>query len=164
MNSELLAAIFGAIVAGGIQTIIAVCDRRRERDSMVSAIAVEVHAICELIRFRKYIAFLSQMIDEMEADESLIYRPVIDIRQNYFFVFEAIAAKIGQIPASDSRKIVRFYALSRSAIDSAYRDGAMADNDDRNVALENCRQLRGILREILRVGDEVVQIPKNTRG
>jgi len=95
----------------------------------------------------------------MQADPTKILSPTIDIRQNYFPVFESLSPKIGILDKQQVKNIVRFYALCRTAIDSTHADGVMIENDDVELALENVQQLIEILEEALRLGDAIVQFP-----
>jgi hypothetical protein len=160
VSSEVVAAILGALAAGLLQTIVSIIDRRRETESTLVAIASEIDSICRLIRFRQYPHYVNSVLAASAAPDWPITTVVIDIRSNYFSVFEALSHNLGRLKPSQAAKIVNFYAYCKSTIDSALPDGVMVENDDRELAIENLGQIKLLLDTVLCLGDEIVQFPK----
>jgi type II secretory pathway pseudopilin PulG len=156
------AAILGALAAGLLQTVISVIDRKREKEATIVAIASEVKAICDLVRLQRYLPYVSEQLDASAAAEWEIATIVIDIRSNYFSVFESLSHNLGKLEPPQAAKIVSFYCYCKSAIDSAYPDGVMIDNADRDLAVENLRTLKKLLDDLLRLGDEIIQLPNTS--
>ena len=162
--SEIAAALIGAILAGLFQTVDRIIERKREAEAVLTAIASEVDSICRLIRHQRYKEFAQTLVDAIEAgnwDGSTI---VIDLRQNYFAVFEGLVGKIGLIKPANAAQIVNFYAYCRSAIDSTYPDGVHALSDQLPEKAENLISLNSLLTAILSLGDEIVALPKKSSG
>lgn len=153
----LVSVVVGALASGGIQTVLREVDRRREQQSILNAIISEVSIICELIRFRKYLPLLEDVIKYMESMPGSIVNPNADFRGNYFSVFESLSSSLGKVNASQARKIVRFYATCKASVESLRPDGSVQQIQDSTVVLEHHRQLYQLLRQILELGDEIIQ-------
>jgi hypothetical protein len=160
MSSEIVAALLGALAAGLLQTILSYFDRRREAEATLVAIASEVASICRLIRHQNYLGFVAQ---EVEAIHNGVWDGrgvIIDIRCNYFSVFEALSPNLGKIDQSFAAKIVNFYAYCKSAIDSTRPDGPMVADADAQFIAENLESIKILLETVLLLGDEIVQFPR----
>ena len=92
---SILLLLIGALLSGGIQTALGVFDRRREAETILTAIAAEVDAICRLITIQGYKETFDEMSQNIAAETWDGATAVIEIRQNYFAVFESLTAKIG---------------------------------------------------------------------
>ena len=156
----IFAALIGALAAGLLQTILAEVDRRRERRSVLTAIVSEVSVICELVRFRRYIPTLEKIIDYMKFNKEKKFDTLVDIRENYFIVFENLAASLGKLKSEEAASIVKFYALCRAVVDSVHRDGVVTQISDPAIVLESHKQLKHLIEELLKLGDSIVQFPK----
>lgn len=108
--SEILAAIFGALLAGGLQTIVGICDRRRETESVLVAIASEVDSLCRLIRHRGYHDGILEVADLIKKEKWDGQSLIVDIRSDYFSVFNALSPRIGLLEPGHAALIVNFYA------------------------------------------------------
>lgn len=160
MSSEVYAAILGALLAGGFQTVVGICNRRREVEAIVTAIASEVDSICRLVRHQRYHEVAQEMAQSIHDKNWAGRILVIDIRQNYFTVFEGLVDKIGMLKPEYVAKIVQFYAVCRSTIDSTLPDGVHIGSDDKNSAAANIVSIEVLLKRLLSLGDEIVQLPK----
>ena len=159
MNSIFLIFI-GALATGLLQTVIGILDRRREAESILTAIASEVNAICRLIRTQEYketVGAICSQIDSGTWDGRTV---IIEVRQNYFAVFESLSSKIGLLEASDVNQIVHFYAYCRSAIDSTRPDGIMAGDVSADERISQLRHLFLVFDAILSLGDVISKKPR----
>ena len=93
--SEIAAALIGAILAGLFQTITGICDRRRETEAVLTALASEVDSICRLIRHQKYLEATGEIAAQVAGGTWNGISYVIDIRANYFTVYEGLIGQIG---------------------------------------------------------------------
>ena len=116
------------------------------------AVTAEVATFCEFIRLQEYLGEYERAAKVAAAGESVAMMP-IDARQKYFVIYEAIAAEIGQLSADQAGQISRFYTLLKIAIDTA-RPASLFD-----ATLQNLRFMHGLTREILRLGDVIIQFP-----
>lgn len=162
MSSEIIAAIFGALLAGGFQTIIGVLDRRREDEAILVAIASEVDALCRLIRHRNYLAEMGNMLVDLEIGTTKSLSYVVDIRSDYFSVFHALSSRLGRLKPGRAAQIVRFYAYCKTIIDSLRPDGVAAEQREALEAIELLRSLIALLTDSLELGDRIVQFPKRS--
>lgn len=158
--NEILAALFGAFVAGLYQTIDKQLERGREKESVLVALASEVDAICRLIRHQNYHGEFLEIAENIKSGDFDGSGFVIDIRENYFSVFEGLTEKLGLIEPHRLSKIVNFYAYCKSVIDSTRVDGPFAGEVDLQYAAGNATSVARLLAAILSLGDEIVQMPK----
>lgn len=159
--SEVLAAILGALLGGAFQTIVSVRERRRQTESVLTAIASEVDSICRLIRHQGYLEAIGKIAEDYRRGMWNGQTYIIDIRSNYFTVFEGLVPQLGLIKANKASKIVNFYAYCKSAIDSSRPDGPHAADPKTEEAAQNMASLAAILEAILSLGDEIVQFPSS---
>jgi hypothetical protein len=160
VSSEVIAAIFGALMAGGLQSIVAYCDRKRQDQSVIVAIACEVETICHLIRQQGYLKETHSLLRQVELGSLVEANFVIDIRSNYFSVFESLSNSIGRVDAEKVADIVRFYGLCKTIVDGTRPDGVAAWQQGRISSVESLRALEAGFREALALGDRIVQFPK----
>lgn len=160
----LFSAFFGAVAAGLFQTIQQVVDRKREREAILSALAMEVRSICKLMRLREYLPGAQEILYEMKQNTELVQTVIADIREDYFSVFHALSPKLGLLKPSDGASVVEFYSICKSIKDSCYPDGIMVENQNRELAIANIEQLVVLMREALQVGDQICQISKVSLG
>ena len=157
---EIALLVLGAVASGLIQTVLGFLDRRREAESILTGIATEVSSICGLIRIQGYLETFAEMCRQIEVGMWDGQTAVIEIRQNYFAVFESLSGKIGQLKPAEVRLIVHFYAYCRSAIDSTRPDGLMAGGVSAEERISQIRHLRMIFDAILNLGEQISQLPK----
>ena len=160
MSSEVIAALLGALAAGLLQTITTIRSGKLEAEAVLTSLASEVDSICRLIRHQRYLEGIGKIADDINKGMWNGTSYVIDIRENYFSVCEGLVTKLGLLRPRDATKIVNFYAYCKSAIDSTRVDGPHAANSNSAEAAENMVSVATLLRAILALGDEIVQIPK----
>ena len=159
--SEILAALLGALAAGGLQTLVTIADRKRMRKSTLMAIAAEVQAICGLIRHQRYLEAFRESLTEINNGTWNGRGWVMDIRSHYFSVFESNSQSLAVLEPQHVVKIVRFYSYCKSAIDCARPDGPFSGEVRREDAEGNIRSVVTILENILLIGDDITQLPDN---
>ena len=158
---EVFLLVLGALATGLLQTVVGFRDRRRETESILTAIATEVSSICRLIRIQRYHETFEEMVQHIDAGTWDGKTAVIEVRQNYFVVFEALSGKIGCLKPGDVRQIVHFYAYCRSVIDSTRPDGLMAGTINADERIAQIRHLAMIFEAILQLGDAIASKPKD---
>jgi hypothetical protein len=159
VSNEVYAALFGVLAAGFIQTIVAYFDRKREVESVLTALAAEVDAICRLVRHRRYLEAARELLEHIKAGGPPVPLSA-NIQQNYFAVFDALAPKLGLLEPKHAAKIVNFYAYSKSVIDSLLPDGVLSAGASPDDLVLNVIEVERILTAALFLGDEIVQLPK----
>lgn len=159
MSNEVYAALFGVLAGGFIQTFLAYFDRRRETESVLTALAAEVDAICRLLRHRRYLDVTRESLRYIEKGGEPNYLSA-EIRQNYFAVFDALSPKLGMISPDKAAKIVNFYAYCKSVIDSTLPDSELSKGANPDDLKQNLLEVERLLTAVLLLGDEIVQLPK----
>lgn len=156
----LMATAIGALIVWTFQLFDNMRDRSRQRESTLVAIASEVGTICALIRYQRYLdAFHDQALLIRDGKwDGISY--IIDMRGEYFKVYEANALNLSVLSPNHVSKIVGFYAFCQSAIDGTRHDGPHANSENTEDKANNLLGVEGILRTILTLGDEIVQFPK----
>jgi hypothetical protein len=160
--NEVIAVFVGAVLAGLFQTISEICNRRRETEAVLTALASEVESICRLITHQKYLEATGKVAHDVAAGMWNGTSYVIDIRENYFTAYEGLIEKIGLLKPDQVTKIVNFYAYCKSAIDSTRPDGPHADALGTTDAAVNMVSVHQLLVAILNLGNEIIQMPKNS--
>jgi hypothetical protein len=157
---SILLILVGAIATGAFQVGIGIRDRKREAETILTAIASEVDSVCRLIRHQRYfeaISALAQAIRDGTWDGSSV---VVDVRENYFSVYEALAPKIGVLKPAAAAKIVNFYAYCKSLIDSLRVDGPNALGGQNPYTAGNILSVEALFAAVLNLGQEIIALPK----
>lgn len=160
MTPTLFGALLGALATGLIRLIDQVLERRRRRESTLVAIAAEVRTICDLIRHQAYLEAVQEQTALIRAGNWGGEQYVIDIRANYFSVYESLSGELGLLKPHDIARIVSFYSYCKSAIDSTRPDGPMSEGAIAKDVQENLVSLEGILSAILILGDDILKLTK----
>ncbi len=84
----------------------------------------------------------------------------VDLRQNYFVVFDALAPKLGMMTPANAAKVVSFYAYCKAVIDSLPSDGRFITNASPDDIRANLVEVERILTAVLLLGDAIAQSPK----
>ena len=158
--SEVIAALLGALAAGLVQTILNFLTRKQETETIMVAIAAEVDSICRLIRAQHYQPAVAETLRYLATEGAQPMTLVVDLKADYFTVYNAVSNQIGRLEANHALKIVNFYAYCKAAIDSTRPDGIMVDEWRMEVLQGNLQVVSMLLDAILRLGDEIVQLPK----
>jgi hypothetical protein len=154
-----LLILVGAVISGAFQFGFNVHDRQREAEAILTAIASEVDSLCRLIRHQRYFEHITAAANAIRSGSWDGKSFVIDVRENYFSVYEGLAAKLGMLRPADTVKIVNFYAYCRSLIDSFRSDGPAVQADDPYLAA-GILSSEALFVAVLNLGAEIVQLPK----
>lgn len=157
--SEIIAALLGAFAAGLIQTILSLRTRKHETETLLVAIAAEVDSICRLIRAQGYEHSVRETLQYLHTQDAGVTTIIVDLKADYFTVFNGLNAQIGRLKPNQALKIVNFYAFCKAAIDSTRPDGIMVGEDRMDIVRGNLEIVASLLEAILRLGDEIVQMP-----
>lgn len=160
MSSEVLAAILGALLAGGLQTVLAYLDRRREDEAVLVAIASEVDALCRLLRHQNYLEEVRALVEDLENGRLESAGYVVDIRSDYFSVFHSLASQLGRLKPANASLIVKFYAYCKTIVDGTRPDGVAARERTKPECISALMSLVQLLSVALLIGDSIVQLPR----
>ncbi|MCB5425786.1 hypothetical protein H0274_10985 [Altererythrobacter sp. CC-YST694] len=160
--AEVLAAILGALLAGGFQTVVSIFDRRREDEAILLAIASEVDALCKLTRLQNYLGEARRIREELVRDPNISYVYLVDLRSDYFSVYHSLSSNLGRLRAANASKIVRFYSIRKTIIDCTRPDGIAAHPIPNSNAQEAFDLIVQLLVEFLALGDSIVRMPRES--
>lgn len=157
MSSEVLAALLGAVAAGLLTTLVSVFDHRRNARATMVAIASEVDAICRLIDQMEFLPYLRRQVAAIEAGTWDGKGMLIDMRSNYYSVFEALSPQLGKLSPGMAAKVVHFYASCKSIMDMTRPDGRMGGDADPEFVKENLVRAEALFTRILALGEEIIR-------
>jgi hypothetical protein len=160
MITSILLILVGAIISGAFQLGFNVRDRTHEAETILTAIASEVDSVCRLIRHQQYLEHVSAAAQAIRNGTWDGKSLVIDVRENYFSVYEGLAPKLGMLRPRDAAKIVNFYAYCKSLIDSFRVDGPAAQTDRDPYVAAGILSSEALFAAVLNLGSEIVQLPK----
>lgn len=160
VSPEIEAAAIGALLVWVFQIIDKIRDRRRRRQSTLVALASEVQATCNLIKSQGYLDAFHGLANQIRANAWHGAGYVIDIRGNYFQVFQSTAGHLSDLDPHEVAKVVAFYTYCQSAIDSTRPDGPAANTGDLDDKTGNILGVEGVLMAILALGEQIVAFPK----
>lgn len=149
----LLSATLGALAAGLLRILLDRYDRARHRQSVLKAFAAEVGILCWIIRHHYHPDRWRLLAHRVEGGEEA--RLVLDLSQNHFVIFENLAREIGILRREESVTIIEFYKILMIAIESVGLKSLYSTNP------QNMRFTAGIIEVGLRLGDRIVELPKD---
>ena len=154
--NEILAAILGALLGGGLQIVQTFLDTEDRKKSITIAIGCEIDAILRIIEHKKYLQGIDQAIETCHSGTAISI--IVDVSENYFHIFEGLGEKIGYLDTDFVSKTVNFYSYCKSIIDSTRAGGVSERISNPREALENLTQLRDLLVAAVSLGEQIVQI------
>jgi hypothetical protein len=160
MITSVLLILIGAIISGAFQLGFKILDRKREAETILTAIASEVDSICRLIRHQQYLEHVSAAAQAIRNETWDGKSLIIDVRENYFSVYEGLAAKLGMLRPCDAAKIVNFYAYCKSLIDSFRIDGPTGQSNHDPYVAAGILSSEALFTAVLNLGGEIVKLPK----
>ena len=158
--SELIAAAIGAAATGAFQILASYLERRKRAEVVLTAICSEVDAICRIITTQGYQQAVGKIASDVGRGMWNGQTYIIDIRSNYFSVFEGLVSDLGLLKPTQACKIVNFYTYCKSAIDSTRPDGPHGLDPNTAEAAQNMVQVALLLNSIVNLGNEITQFPK----
>lgn len=140
MLTAMIAAMFGllgVVLGGGVRAWEAKKARRADADALLSALVAEVEAITRLVNHRQFIPGLQKCHEEAQqqvlaghGDQPADFM-VMDLKHNYFTVYDSAVGKLGLLNPYFADRIVRFYIYVKAAQedyrpDSVFQSGITA--------------------------------------
>jgi hypothetical protein len=110
-----IVGLIGVLLGGGVRAWEASRSRKLDADSLLSALCAEVEALTRLINHRRFVEFLTGIMQQAQAQvaegrgEEVATFAVISLKHDYFTVYKETAAKIGLLHPYHADRIVRFY-------------------------------------------------------
>lgn len=158
--SELIAAGIGAVATGAFQILANFLEKRKRAEVVLTAICSEVDSICRLITTQGYPDTVGKIASDVQRGMWNGQSYIIDIRSNYFTVFEGLVSDLGLLKPVQACKIVNFYAYCKSAIDSTRPDGPHGLDPSTQEAAQNMVQVALLMHSIINLGNEIARFPK----
>lgn len=161
MESEAIAALFGAFVgAAGPIAVNLINDRvqRKRRAKQISlAVAGEVAAILEIIRRRNYLEGIRKAESDAETGNPWFIK--IRITREYFPVVEAALVDLGILPDELPSLIPRFLTLAKSALEDLQAlDGGHWNDRAAEDIIDGYRGLRDVFEGAMEVAAAILVI------
>ncbi|WP_061921785.1 hypothetical protein [Altererythrobacter epoxidivorans] len=156
--SELLAALVGALLGGGIKIWTDKIDRAKVADTVLVALLSEIKANCDLLRSLGYEEELRGIIASSRANPESLFSFAIDFDSDYMTLYHGIGSEIGRLEPATANKIVRFYANCKTLKDSCRPDGPRKTEYRGSLAVKPMTQSLNLLIDTLKLGDELVQL------
>lgn len=141
-------AILGSVVATLTVHWITI---RHQRRSLSQAFAGEIGAILDIINRRHYLRDLERLVDQ---NASVDFK--IQIRENYFLVYESNVNQVGLLPNKLPYEVARFYTYAKSLTEDVaiYPE----PNYPPHIAsFENLLETRDMLSELIDFGSRLVK-------
>jgi hypothetical protein len=132
-----IAAIIGILLGGGVRAWESDRARKRDAESLLAALVAEVEALVRLMDHRKFVQDITacgfeafKMAQAGRGHEQADFL-TINLRNNYFTIFEASANKIGLLHPYMADRITRFYTYVKAVSenygsDSPFQQGVTA--------------------------------------
>ena len=157
LTASIVPVIVGGVLAltgslGATYLAAAVARRQRKR-SIAGALAGEIGALVDIAETRKYIDAYDALIAQTESTGETMALGVV-ARYEYFSIFNAYAASLGELPPDLARDVARFYVITKSILE----DGADAaeGNVKSDQALARLRNTRALLVTGLALGKDLI--------
>ena len=151
------AALGGAFV-GGLSNIVPEWIRdnrnhRKERKSLDLQLYAEIRALIEIIKQRRYIEFVDEIIDSLRKNEVEQHTLKIDVSDWRFPVYRANLTRLGIADMDIQVNIVKFYQLLEAAILDV-KPGGILNTEGGGV--ERFEELKRIVVSALDAGGNVI--------
>ena len=153
------------VIVGGLLTfmggvlgphIIEKLKHNRDAKNLAFAFRGELIAIRTIVNHRNYLGHLTQIIEHVKAtNEPFIFK--INVRQNYFNVYEKNVDKLGLLPNPLPELISTFYTQAKSVLEDlqSLRDG---DFSSPNTDLVDVyEELYNLLYNTMKLVDTITQ-------
>ena len=161
---ELVAVIVGGVlaIAGGIigNYIFFKSQKDFERDSLKGSFAGEISALISIVKKRKYIENLDQLIKTMQKKQ--VKLPFyFQVTYNYFNVYEKNVDKIGLLMSPLPELIAKFYTQCFSILeDIKLIEKINIDEIDLEQLIGHYNELLSLFTDTLETGESVIRIVK----
>jgi hypothetical protein len=160
---EMISALVGAVV-GGVFALAgawwqAEHYRRRRIKSLSSALAAEIASCVQIARLNDYASGFRSMAVSIRSNSTPgeVTWMHIPAHHNYFSVFEANAADIGELDSATAAEVVCFYQAARSWLDSVSEHNIPSGGAlDRNEEASRHDLLAEQIDKLCEFGDRVV--------
>ena len=109
--------------------------------------------ICYMIKLQYSPAHFREIADRVDAGEH-VHLP-LDLKENYFSIFDALASQLGCLKSVEAAKITQFYTICKVTIHTARSDSPYRGN------AKNIRFSADAAEVALQVGEEVMTFPRD---
>ena len=152
-----IAAVSGAFigaVAGFIPAyLIEKYRERAQKKKIQKALTAEVSAFVEIIKARRYIESVAEIIQRLRADPSRMERYVVKVPDRYAEVYKSNLSNIGLIDSTLLLSVIEFHQLIDAAVQDVMPGGLLAEKGGNASSFE---ELHGIMRRGMELGENIV--------
>lgn len=133
--------------------------RKQATESRRLALAFqgEIRALVEIIGKRKYLENIEWVFKEMERTGEK-YQFKLQVRRNYFLVFENNVGNIGLLPCPLPALIAQFYVQANSVLEDieSHRDGTFDELGVMDLIF-SLQTLHSLLQDTVRIGENIIE-------
>ena len=136
------AGLIGILLGGGVRAVEARWSRANEAKSVLTALCAEVEAINRWANHRQFLTNLQHLraanaaLAGQGSGDGPAHWLVLELTQNYFEVFEALAPKLGALDPYFADRITRFYTYAKGVSENYRPDAAIQDGLTAALAVE----------------------------
>ncbi len=153
------------VIVGGLLTfmggvlgphIIEKLKHNRDAKNLAFAFRGELIAIRTIVNHRNYLGHLTEIIEHVKAtNEPFIFK--VNVRQNYFNVYEKNVDKLGLLPSPLPELISTFYTQAKSVLEDleSLRNGDFSTSDTDLVNVYE--ELYNLLYSTMKLVDTITQ-------
>lgn len=151
---QVVLILLGAMISGGLQLLMISMEQNRRQRSVVCAIRAEANVICRFIRTQKYPSSLYSAAAAAAGGENPRYL-VLHTETNYFTMYDAAAANISLLAATEAMAIVDFYTRCCMLLDCCRRDGWLSKFRGSPDYAQALTYVGGLSESILSLGEQI---------
>ena len=157
----LIGVALGVVMGGAISYLntTRLETRKQEAESRRLALAFqgEIRALIGIIDRRQYLDSIQWVIDEMHRrGERVTFN--LQVRRNYFLVFQNNVGNIGLLPCPLPALIAQFYVQASSVLEDieSHRDGTF-DKVSLNDFIRSVQTLHSLLQDTVLIGENIIE-------
>lgn len=162
--SVMVGVIIGGLISFFTTNYLEIRKQAAESKRIALAFRGEIRALLGIIKRKKYIENFQWVIEQMEITQNK-YPMHIQIRREYFLVFQNNVSNIGSLASPLPELIAQFYVQANSVLEEleSHRDGTL-DNIGIPDLIESVKELRALLQETVAIGEQIIEyIPASPR-
>lgn len=147
-------AVLGGFVSN---VLIEIFRDKKESKRLAFAFKGEIQALSHIVKKREYVSAINNVILEMERRQEPLFVN-IQVRRDYFNVFNNNVGRIGSLKNPLPENIARFYVQANSILEDlqSYRDGTYS-NADLDSVLSSSKDLVEMIEDTFSLADDVVK-------
>lgn len=155
--SVTVGVLIGGLISFFSTTYIETRKQATEARRLALAFQGEIRALIGIIDRRKYLDSIQWFIDQMEKTGNR-YQFNLQVRRNYFLVYQNNVGNIGLLPCPLPALIARFYVQASSVLEDieSHRDGTL-DGVGLPDFILSTKILHSLLQDTVLIGENIIE-------